>query len=72
MSLDVFFQPFFIVVRMGGLTNFIFCFSLLISYLLTEAIPIRGAKFKKPAWETKQAFCFSAFLRLLITPKASA
>ncbi|HBY7513164.1 TPA: hypothetical protein MI681_23510 [Klebsiella pneumoniae] len=32
--------------------------SLFISHILAKAIPVRGAKFKKPAFE--QAFCFSA------------
>ncbi|WP_075208272.1 hypothetical protein [Klebsiella michiganensis] len=30
--------------------------SLLISQLMAKAIPVRGAKFKKPAFE--RAFCF--------------
>ena len=40
------------------LTERVFRFSLFISQLLAKAIPVRGAKFKKPAFE--QAFCFSA------------
>ncbi|MGK2315364.1 hypothetical protein [Klebsiella pneumoniae] len=36
--------------------------SLIISQLLVKAIPVRGAKFKKPAFE--QAFCFFASLTL--------
>ena len=41
------------------LTERVFRFSLFISQLLAKAIPVRGAKFKKPAFE--QAFCFSTF-----------
>ncbi|TYF99077.1 hypothetical protein DJ520_01100 [Klebsiella quasipneumoniae] len=39
------------------LTPPLFRFSLSISQLMAKAIPVRGAKFKKPAFE--QAFCFS-------------
>ncbi|HBX2619127.1 TPA: hypothetical protein MIZ55_05835 [Klebsiella pneumoniae] len=46
------------VVILVVLTGRVFRFSLLISQLLAKAIPVRGAKFKKPAFE--QAFCFSA------------
>ncbi len=38
------------------LTERVFRFSLFISQLLAKAIPVRGAKFKKPAFE--QAFYF--------------
>ncbi|WP_429914888.1 hypothetical protein [Klebsiella quasipneumoniae] len=44
-------------VIMVVLTERVFRFSLFISQLLAKAIPVRGAKFKKPAF--KQAFCFS-------------
>ncbi|EMJ8466826.1 hypothetical protein ACTM6H_16465 [Citrobacter freundii] len=47
-------------VIMVVLTERVFRFSLFISQLLAKAIPVRGAIFKKPAQETKQAFCFSA------------
>ncbi|EPH7485019.1 hypothetical protein RFE16_005201, partial [Klebsiella pneumoniae] len=40
----------------GGLDKPNFRFSLPISQLMAKAIPVRGAKFKKPAFE--QAFCF--------------
>ncbi|HBX8229920.1 TPA: hypothetical protein MIH72_18805 [Klebsiella pneumoniae] len=40
------------------LTDWGFRFSLDITQLLAKVIPVRGAKFKKPAFE--QAFCFSA------------
>ncbi|MEQ3373214.1 hypothetical protein [Citrobacter freundii] len=50
----------FKVVSLVVLTERQFRFSLLISQLLAKAIPVRGAIFKKPAQETKQAFCFSA------------
>ncbi|HFN0648974.1 hypothetical protein N5F08_05565 [Klebsiella pneumoniae] len=43
-------------VIMVVLTERVFRFSLFISQLLAKAIPVRGAKFKKPAFE--QAFCF--------------
>ncbi|APM69793.1 TPA: hypothetical protein MIV58_00560 [Klebsiella pneumoniae] len=46
------------VVILVVLTASQFRFSLLISHLKAKAIPVRGAKFKKPAFE--QAFCFSA------------
>ncbi|HBX4367817.1 TPA: hypothetical protein MH313_23245 [Klebsiella pneumoniae] len=46
------------VVILVVLTGRVFRFSLFISQLLAKAIPVRGAKFKKPAFE--QAFCFSA------------
>ncbi|MEP9847036.1 hypothetical protein [Klebsiella quasipneumoniae] len=45
------------VVILVVLTTPIFRFSLPISQLMAKAIPVRGAKFKKPAF--KQAFCFS-------------
>ncbi|OVU99535.1 hypothetical protein BME05_15265 [Klebsiella quasipneumoniae subsp. quasipneumoniae] len=45
------------VVILVVLTTPIFRFSLPISQLMAKAIPVRGAKFKKPAFE--QAFCFS-------------
>ncbi|WP_407214163.1 hypothetical protein [Enterobacter kobei] len=45
-------------VIMVVLTERVFRFSLFISQLLAKAIPVRGAKFEKPAF--KQAFCFSA------------
>ncbi|EDJ0352588.1 hypothetical protein GEX06_10940 [Salmonella enterica] len=38
--------PLFMVVKTGVLTNFIFCFSLLISLLVAMAIPVRGAKLR--------------------------
>ncbi|WP_154952953.1 hypothetical protein [Klebsiella grimontii] len=44
-------------VIMVVLTERVFRFSLFISQLLAKAIPVRGAKFKKPAFE--RAFCFS-------------
>nr|WP_316546269.1 hypothetical protein [Klebsiella oxytoca] len=34
--------------------------SLIIRQLLAKAIPVRGARFKKPAFE--QAFCFLKYL----------
>ncbi|WP_141528292.1 hypothetical protein [Klebsiella sp. KG9] len=43
-------------VIMVVLTERAFRFSLFISQLLAKAIPVRGAKFKKPAFE--RAFCF--------------
>ncbi|EOV9740299.1 MULTISPECIES: hypothetical protein [Enterobacter cloacae complex] len=46
------------VVILVVLTGRVFRFSLFISQLLAKAIPVRGAKLKKPAF--KQAFCFSA------------
>ncbi|RJG57539.1 hypothetical protein CK241_19520, partial [Klebsiella pneumoniae] len=46
----------------GGLDKPNFRFSLPISQLMAKAIPVRGAKFKKPAFE--QAFCFFASLTL--------
>ncbi|HBZ1180196.1 TPA: hypothetical protein MJD79_02445 [Klebsiella pneumoniae] len=49
-------------VIMVVLTERVFRFSLFISQLLAKAIPVRGAKFKKPAFE--QAFCFFASLTL--------
>ena len=49
------------VVILVVLTTSEFKFSLCISLLLAKAIPVRGAKFKKPAFE--QAFCFSVFMR---------
>ncbi|EMB4337253.1 hypothetical protein I5462_12545 [Citrobacter freundii] len=49
-----------LVVILVVLTEREFRFSLSISQLLAKAIPVRGAIFKKPAQETKQAFCFSA------------
>ncbi|HFZ1536961.1 TPA: hypothetical protein ACIJVY_004769, partial [Klebsiella pneumoniae] len=48
-----------LVVILVVLTDGGFRFSLLISQLLAKAIPVRGAKFKKPAFE--QAFCFSVY-----------
>ncbi|MFG0372354.1 hypothetical protein ACF8D1_11255 [Citrobacter sp. zjy_2] len=53
-------NPQLLVVILVVLTEKEFRFSLLISQLLAKAIPVRGAIFKKPAQETKQAFCFSA------------
>ncbi|PSG35628.1 hypothetical protein C6965_01370 [Escherichia coli] len=44
------------VVILVVLTASQFRFSLLISHLKAKAIPVRGAKFKKAAFE--QAFCF--------------
>lgn len=49
------------VVILVVLTTSVFRFSLVISQLLAKAIPVRGAKFKKPAFE--RAFCFSLFPR---------
>ena len=46
----------------GGLDKPNFRFSLPISQLMAKAIPVRGATFKKPAFE--QAFCFFASLTL--------
>ncbi|MDP1160392.1 hypothetical protein [Klebsiella pneumoniae] len=46
----------------GGLDKPNFRFSLPNSQLMAKAIPVRGAKFKKPAFE--QAFCFFASLTL--------
>ncbi|AZB76182.1 hypothetical protein FD799_06475 [Klebsiella pneumoniae] len=51
-------NPLLLVVILVVLTESGFRFSLNISQLLAKAIPVRGAKFKKPAFE--QAFCFSA------------
>ncbi|WP_410318831.1 hypothetical protein [Klebsiella pneumoniae] len=51
-----------LVVILVVLTTRAFRFSLFISQLLAKAIPVRGAKFKKPAFE--QAFCFFASLTL--------
>nr|WP_072062475.1 hypothetical protein [Pluralibacter gergoviae] len=51
-------NPKLLVVILVVLTTSEFRFSLLISHLLAKAIPVRGAIFKKPAFE--QAFCFSA------------
>ncbi|HBR0317100.1 TPA: hypothetical protein L9G50_001643 [Klebsiella quasipneumoniae] len=51
-----------LVVILVVLTASQFRFSLLISHLKAKAIPVRGATFKKPAFE--QAFCFSASLAL--------
>ncbi|POD93002.1 hypothetical protein BV925_09480 [Pectobacterium odoriferum] len=46
------------------LTGKEFRFSLLISQLLAKAIPVRGAKFRKPCLrKLKQGFCFSAFIQ---------
>ncbi|HGW3793558.1 TPA: hypothetical protein ACNIB3_002384 [Klebsiella quasipneumoniae] len=50
------------VVILVVLTESEFRISLFISQLMAKAIPVRGAKFKKPAFE--QAFCFSASLAL--------
>ena len=50
------------VVILVVLTTPIFRFSFLIRQLMAKAIPARGAKFKKPAFE--QAFCFFASLTL--------
>ncbi|MGS1844025.1 hypothetical protein [Klebsiella michiganensis] len=47
-----------LVVILVVLTTRAFRFSLFISQLLAKAIPVRGAKFKKPAFE--RAFCFLA------------
>ncbi|AVE37094.1 hypothetical protein C4J64_01775 [Klebsiella aerogenes] len=44
------------VVILVVLTESEFRISLFISQLMAKAIPVRGAKFKKPAFE--QAFCF--------------
>ncbi|MJK45401.1 hypothetical protein DM680_24635 [Salmonella enterica subsp. diarizonae] len=41
------FLHFIMVVKMGVLTNNIFCFSLLISQLMTKAIPVRGANLRE-------------------------
>ncbi|MFE1281958.1 hypothetical protein [Klebsiella aerogenes] len=49
-----------LVVTLVVLTYSRFKFSLFISQLLAKAIPVRGAKFKKPAFE--QAFCFLTFM----------
>nr|WP_316505807.1 hypothetical protein [Klebsiella grimontii] len=49
--------PQLLVVILVVLTEREFRFSLLISQLMAKAIPVRGAKFKKPAFE--RAFCFS-------------
>ena len=46
------------VVILVVLTESEFRISLFISQLMAKAIPVRGAKFEKPAF--KQAFCFSA------------
>ncbi|CAH6027552.1 TPA: hypothetical protein QH902_000474 [Klebsiella pneumoniae subsp. pneumoniae] len=51
-----------LVVILVVLTKRKFRISLIISQLLAKAIPVRGAKFKKPAFE--QAFCFFASLTL--------
>ncbi|WP_077270226.1 hypothetical protein [Klebsiella sp. LTGPAF-6F] len=48
--------PQLLVVILVVLTERQFRFSLNISQLLAKAIPVRGAKFKKPAFE--RAFCF--------------
>ncbi|AOV12940.1 hypothetical protein FMK67_12935 [Klebsiella michiganensis] len=44
-------NPQLLVVILGVLTEREFRFSLLISQLLAKAIPVRGAKFEKPAFE---------------------
>ncbi|HGR4956577.1 TPA: hypothetical protein ACLPEC_000291 [Klebsiella aerogenes] len=49
-----------LVVILVVLTKRKFRISLIISQLLAKAIPVRGAKFKKPAFE--QAFCFLTFM----------
>ena len=49
-----------LVVILVVLTTRAFRFSLFISQLLAKAIPVRGARFKKPAFE--QAFCFLKYL----------
>ncbi|MDQ2310703.1 hypothetical protein RBJ30_16565 [Pluralibacter gergoviae] len=46
---------------LGVLTGRDFYSSLFISHILAKAIPVRGATFKKPAFE--QAFCFSAVMK---------
>ncbi|HIF5908308.1 TPA: hypothetical protein ACX3IK_005235 [Klebsiella variicola] len=51
-------NPHLLVVILVVLTESGFRFSLFFSQLMAKAIPVRGAKFKKPAFE--QAFCFSA------------
>ena len=55
-------NPQLLVVILVVLTGWQFRFSLDISQLLAKVIPVRGAKFKKPAFE--QAFCFFASLTL--------
>ncbi|WP_350083122.1 hypothetical protein [Klebsiella michiganensis] len=45
-----------LVVILVVLTERQFRLSLLINQLMVKAIPVRGAKFKKPAFE--RAFCF--------------
>nr|CAB46600.1 hypothetical protein [Yersinia pseudotuberculosis] len=52
-------NPQLLVVIMVVLTEIQFRFSLIISQLLAEAIPVRGAKLKNPAEVTKQGFCIS-------------
>ncbi|MFV7494060.1 hypothetical protein ACNPM9_02885 [Klebsiella michiganensis] len=44
-------NPQLLVVIMVVLTEIQFRFSLIISQLLAKAIPVRGAKFEKPAFE---------------------
>ncbi|EPU0216429.1 hypothetical protein ACVT44_000343 [Enterobacter hormaechei] len=44
-------NPQLLVVILGVLTEREFRFSLLISQLLAKAIPVRGAKFEKPAFK---------------------
>ncbi|EOE6749875.1 TPA: hypothetical protein ACTY22_002904 [Klebsiella michiganensis] len=49
-------NPHLLVVILVVLTESGFRFSLFFSQLMAKAIPVRGAKFKKPAFE--RAFCF--------------
>ncbi|HEM8794849.1 hypothetical protein ACV1MK_01640 [Klebsiella michiganensis] len=45
-------NPLLLVVILVVLTESGFRFSLNVSQLLAKAIPVRGAKFEKPAFET--------------------
>lgn len=52
-------NPLLLVVILVVLTESGFRFSLNISQLLAKAIPVRGAKFEKPAFEAGFLFSFS-------------
>ncbi|ECI8027039.1 hypothetical protein E2G82_23060 [Salmonella enterica subsp. enterica serovar Ramatgan] len=47
LSLHVSIHPVCMVVKIGGLTKFIFLLILIISQLMAKAIPVRGAKFRE-------------------------
>lgn len=50
------------VVILVVLTTSVFRFSLVISQLLAKAIPVRGAKFEKPAQGILSGFFYWLFL----------